>query len=320
MSPVYALGTDVAKAHVDYHLLPDAVGWRLPNTADGHARLLDRLTSRLAPGASLLVVVEASGGYERALVEALAAAGVTVAVVNPKRVRDYAKAIGQLAKTDRLDARLLARYAAAERPRPSLPVAPARRALRELLAYRTQLIAERTARRQQLAGYQDAGLRARAEAALAGLEQEERDLDQAIARHLADTPELAAPAALLMSVAGVGRGTAAALLAELPELGRLTAKQIASLAGLAPHACDSGTLRGHRMIYGGRAAVRRALYMAALTAMRRNAVIRAFYERLRARGKKPKVALVACMRKLLVILNALVKTGTPWNPPQVPAG
>jgi transposase len=306
-SPV-TIGIDVAKLHLDVAVRPSGDQWQAPNSEEGIAGLLDRLKP-LAPS---LIVLEASGGWELAVVAALAEAKLPVAVVNPRQVRDFAKAVGQLAKTDRLDARVIARFGEAVRPAPRpLPDADAQ-ALGALLARRRQLIAMRTAERQRL-GTALAAVRPRIEAHLAWLDQELADLDDDLGRRLRESPLWREREDLLRSVPGVGPVVATTLVAELPELGRLDGKRIAALVGLAPLARDSGTLRGKRLVWGGRGRVRAALYMAALVATRHNPAIRAFYERLVKAGKAKKVALTACMHKLLLILNAIVRTKTPWH-------
>jgi len=259
-------------------------------------------------------VVEATGGYERALVEALCAAGLPIAVVNPKRVRACAKALGIRAKTDRLDARVIARYGLMVRPRPSETRDRDRLELAELLAYRDQLTGEIVARTQQKRLYSSPALLSRAETALASLRREQRELEREIARMLTERETLEGTAALVLSVFGVGTVAAASLLAFLPELGQLDEKEIASLAGLAPMAHDSGQQRGRRHIAEGRSKVRRVLYMAVVAGLRRNAGLRTVYDRLTKAGKPGKVAMVACMRKLLVWLNAMVRDGLPWQP------
>jgi transposase len=305
-SPV-TIGIDVAKARLDIAARPSGAAWQVPNTEEGIASLLERLQP-LAPS---LIVLEASGGWELATVAALAGAKLPVAVVNPRQVHDFAKAVGQLAKTDRLDAGVLARFAEAVRPEPrALPDADAQ-ALAALLARRRQLIAMRTAERQRL-GTALAAIRPRIQAHLAWLDQELADLDDDLGNRLRASPLWREREDLLRSVPGVGPVVAVTLVAELPELGQLDRKQIAALVGLAPLARDSGTLRGKRLVWGGRGRVRAALYMAALVATRHNPVIRAFYARLLKAGKAKKVALTACMHKLLLILNAVARTRTPW--------
>ncbi|HET8682159.1 MAG TPA: IS110 family transposase [Micromonosporaceae bacterium] len=303
------VGIDVAKAYLDVATRPADAHERLPHDEAGIARLVERL--RAAPPE--LVVLEATGGLEEPVVAALAAAGLAVAVVNPRQVRDFAKAVGQLAKTDALDARVLARFAEAVRPAPRpLPDAAAQ-ALAALLTRRRQVVAMLVAEQQRLPSTPPA-LRPRIEAHLAWLRQERDDLDRELRRQVRQSPAWRADDELLQGVPGVGPVLATTLIAELPELGRLDRKQIAALVGVAPLTCESGILRGRRIVWGGRAHVRAALWMGTLVAVRRNPVIRRFYARLLAAGKPKKVALTACMHKLLTILNALLRHRTRWQP------
>lgn len=312
---LYCVGIDVSMTHLDCCGLPEPTRQPLPNTPAGHARIAAQLAPLVRAGRAVLVVLEATGGHERALHAALCAAGVACAITNPKRVRDFARSKGWLAKTDRLDAKVLKAFGEENRPRPTAPAEPPRRALLERLAYRDQLLAEITARRQQMRGFAAPALRARAAAALERLEAERDELTAEVVASLEADPALHERARLLMSFCGVGGLTAALLLAYLPELGRLTGKQAASLAGLAPFACDSGSLRGQRRIYGGRAKVRLALFHVARIGLRHNPVLKAFYARLTSRAKPGKVALTACMHKALLILNAMLRTNTPWQRP-----
>jgi transposase len=313
-TPVYILGIDLSTIRLDCATLPDERSFQVPYSPAGFQTIIEHLVDRRAQGWRVLAVVEATGGYERALVEAFHAADLAVAVVNPKRVRCYAKALGILAKTDRLDARVIARYGQDVRPRPAAPVTPERRDLIELLAYRSQLASEIAARTQQKRLYTSAAMIARADTAIARLRQEKRELDREIARMLEAGEVLKDRASLLLSVCGIGAVVAAVLLAFLPELGRLTAKEIASLAGLAPMARDSGQRRGRRHIGDGRTKVRHALYMAVVAALKNNAHLRGVYDRLIKAGKPVKVAMVAVMRKLLVMLNAMLRDGETWEP------
>ncbi len=318
MSGTY-VGIDVAKAELVVAARPTGETWTTANDGTGIRTLLDRLRA-LDPA---LVVLEATGGYELAAVAALAAAGLPVVVVNPRQVRDFGRATGELAKTDRLDARLLALFA--ERIRPDVrPLADeALEALDALLTRRRQLLemllAERN-RQGQVFGRGTKAVKQSLKAHIAYLERELRMTDTELGRAVRESPVWREKEELYRSVPGVGRIVALALLAELPELGQLNRKQIAKLAGVAPLARDSGTLRGKRMIHGGRASLRASLYMAALVASRRNPVIREFYQRLLAAGKPKKLALTACMRKLLTILNAMARTNLPWNIERALAG
>lgn len=303
------IGIDVSKARLDVHNLADGGRLAVGNDAHGIAALADQLG--LSP--QDLLVMEASGGYERAAHRRLSERGLRVAIVNAARVRDFAKASGRLAKTDRVDAAVIARYGAFARPGPTPLVTGARQILAELLAYRRQLTAEITARSQQLGHLVTLALRQRAEAALERLRAERREITRLIGQTIAGDRDLAATATLLQSMPGVGPVLTATLLAELPELGTLDRRQIASLVGVAPIAKDSGTRQGRRLIRGGRSAVRPPLYMAALVASRSNPMLRATYQRLLANAKPRKLALVALMRKMLVTLNAMLRSATPWR-------
>ncbi len=284
-----------------------------PNDEAGIARLVDAV-QHLAP---TLVVLEATGGHERALVAALAAAGLPVVVANPRQVRDFAKGTGQLAKTDQLDARILALFAERVRPEPRpLPDAAAH-GLIGLLARRRQLLEMLTAERNRL-GTAVPAVRRSLTAHIRWLERQLADVDRDLDAAVKASPVWRAQEDLRRSAPGIGRVVSRTLLANLPELGRLTHTQIAALVGVAPLARDSGTRRGRRLVWGGRAPVRAVLYMGALVASRRNAGIRAFYTRLVAAGTPKKVALTACMRKLLTILNAMVRHNTPWDNRVVP--
>jgi transposase len=302
------VGIDVAKAQLDIAVRPDGAQWIAPHDETG----IRALVERLHPLSPTLVVLEATGGREVPVAAALAADGLAVAVVNPRQVRDFARAIGQLAKTDALDAQVLARFAEVVRPEPRpLPDAQVQ-AFAALLARRRQLVGMLTAERQRLDTALPA-VQALIERHVGWLEQELRDLDRTLRAQVEASPLWREREDLLRSVPGVGPTTAFTLLAELPELGRLDRKAIAALVGVAPLSCESGTWHGKRMVWGGRARVRTALYMAALVASRHNPVIAAFYQRLCDAGKPKKLALVACMHKLLTILNAMVRHGTSWR-------
>jgi transposase len=305
------IGIDVAKASLDvaWGGGEDARHFSAENSASGWASLIHQLP----PASESRVVVEATGGYERALVTALVEGGYRVAVVNPRQVRDFAKALGILAKTDRIDALVLARFGEQVQPR-ILEEDPTERVeLAQLVARRRQLIDLRT---MELNRSQQTSVRAAQKSiqhVLKLLAKEIERLEAEIARLLQSDDDWRAKIALLSTTPGVAKVTSATLVAEVPELGRLNRQAIAALIGLAPFNDDSGRHRGSRRVAGGRASVRRVLYMATLSARRCNPVIRAFSERLAAQGKKPKVIITACMRKLLVILNTMLKNNTPWK-------
>jgi transposase len=259
-------------------------------------------------------VLEATGGLEVPLAAALAGAGVALAVINPRQARDFAKAVGQLAKTDALDAQLLARFAEAGRPAPRPIPDEQAQALAALLARRRQLMGMLVAEQQRL-GTALPKVRPRIEGHIGWLRQELSELDTELHETIRQSPVWREKEQLLRTVPGVGPVLAMTLVADLPELGQLGRKQVAALVGLAPLNCESGILRGRRIVWGGRARVRAAMYMSTLVAVKHNPVLRAFYERLLTAGKPQKVALIACMHKLLLMLNALLRQGTAWQPP-----
>jgi transposase len=303
------VGIDVAKAALDVAVRPSREQRQLPHDAAGIAELVAWL-QELQPQ---VIVLEATGGYEALVVAAVGLADLPVAVVNPRQVRDFARASGQLAKTDRLDAQVLAHFAAALRPVPRpLPDAQAQE-LAALVERRRQLVAMRTAEQSRLAGTRVPRVCAHIQAHLAWLDGAGADVDAELQRLVRASPLWRAQDNLLQRVPGIGPIIALSLLADLPELGRLSHAQIAALVGVAPLHRDSGTLRGRRRVWGGRAAVRAALYMGTLRATRCNPVIAPFYQRLVQAGKPKTVALVACMHTLLTILNAMVKQQTSWQ-------
>jgi transposase len=302
------IGIDVSKAQLDVAVYAPASTWQSPNTDSGIHDLVAHLET-LPP---TLVVLEATGGYELRLVAQLAAAHLPVVVTNPRRVRAFARSTGQYAKTDKLDAQLLARFGAVLRPEPRpLPTAEADQ-LTALLTRRQQLVEMLTVEKNRRPTLRPT-LRPDLDAHLAFLTERLQKLDAEIDQFIQDTPWWKDKDALLQSVPGVGRVTACTLVAQLPELGTLDRQAIAALVGVAPVNKDSGRKSGKRRIYGGRAPVRSTLYMAALSASKHNPIIKRFYERLLARGKEKKVALTACMRKLLVILNAMVRSHQAWR-------
>jgi len=302
------IGVDVAKEWLDVASSESTTIERLPHTAAGIAQVLQRAQQWAAER----ITVEATGGWETPLVAALADAGLPVVVVNPRQVRAYARAVGRLAKTDRLDARVLCDFTRAVQP-PLRPLKDEQAALLSaLLARRQQLLGMRTAEKNRLAlgvvGQVGKNLREH----IKWLDRHLRDTDRELQKLIEASPVWQATVDLLTSAPGVGSTTARVLIGQLPELGRLNRKQIVALAGLAPYNRDSGTQRGQRTVWGGRQTVRTALYMATLSAVRSNPPIRDFYTRLKANGKPSKVALTACMRRLLTILNAMVRDQRPW--------
>ncbi len=309
----YYVGVDVSKECLDVAFRPTGGHRSFSNDPGG----IEALVSRLVEERPTLVVLEASGGYERPAAAALAAEGLAVAVVNPRQARDFARATGRLAETDRLVAEILARFAEAVRPEPrALPDAEAL-LLGEILDRRRQLIGMLVAENNRLSATASEPVRRRVRAHVRWLEKEisrtDRDLEEAIE----GSEVWRENEALLRSVPGVGPVLARTLLAELPELGALPHRRLSALVGVAPFNFDSGTLRGKRMVWGGRARVRSTSYMASLTAARHNPAIGAFYERSVAAGKPKKVALIACARKLLSILNAVMRDRVPWSPTHV---
>jgi transposase len=304
-----SVGVDVSKDRLDVDAYPDPLPTSYPNDPQGIAHLLAWLRQHPLD----YIIVEATGNYERALVMELAAAALPVVVINPRQARDFAKAIGRLAKTDRLDAAVLARFGHAVRPeiRP-LPDENTRQ-FQELLARRRQLVQMRTSELNRFATAHAAPVRKSLQATLKLLERQLHDLDDHLGQLIRSCPLWREKEDLLKSVPGIGDQTARTLLADLPELGDCSRQRIAALVGVAPLNRDSGTFRGQRTICGGRRSVRSALYMATLVATRFNPVIHAHYQRLLRAGKRKKLALVACMRKLLTILNAMLRNRSPWK-------
>lgn len=303
------IGIDVAKAHLDIAVRPGGECLRLPNTAAGRQTLCKRLEA-LGP---VCIAFEASGGYERALLKQLQEAGLPGVRMNPRQVRDFARATGRLAKTDRIDAGVLALFA--ERMQPDVrPAADDATEEIDALCKRRQQLAQMLTAEKQRVPQAHPSVRANVRANIRHLQGQLRALDEQLAERIQADPALESKRQLLQSVPGVGPRLSSTLLGALPELGRLNRRQIAALVGVAPFNCDSGPRRGERHIWGGRASVRNVLYMSALAALRCNPRIQTFYHRLRAAGKPAKLALVACMKKLLVILNAILKQQRAWDP------
>jgi transposase len=307
------VGIDVSKAQLDTAFGVEGEIEAFGNDEGGISRLLERL-GEVRPS---LVVMEATGGYETASASAIAAAGWRLAVVNPRQVREFARSTGRLAKNDRIDAAVLSAFGKLIDPRITCLADEETQALQALLVRRQQLVAMRVQEHNRLEHAQTA-MRKHIKKHIDWLDQEIGKLDIDLTAGLRKSPVWREKDQLLRSFKGIGRVTSGTLMVALPELGRLDRRRIASLVGLAPFNRDSGKMRGRRSIYGGRARIRTLLYMAAITAIRSNPVIRAFYERLKLRGKPHKVAIVACMRKILTILNAMVRESTPWTPETKP--
>jgi transposase len=304
-----SIGIDVSKNTLDIAIHETGASWSCSNDGSGSAALAVKLKQLSATR----IVLEATGGYQTLVNATLAAAGLPVIVVNPRQVRDFAKATGQVAKTDRLDARVLAHFAQAIAP----PLRPAKsdetQHLEALLARRRQLVEMLVAEKNRLANHRDRAVIKDLKTHIAWLERRLKASDDELQRVLESSPAWRQRAELLRSTPGVGPVLSLTLLAQLPELGQLNRREIAKLVGVAPFNWDSGKWRGSRHIWGGRAAVRAPLFMATLCAIRINPTIKYFYRRLLAAGKAPKVAITACMRKLLTILNLMLKTQTPWR-------
>lgn len=303
------VGIDVSKATLDIAFWDSEVYWQLPNDAEGWQELV----KRLQPLTSVLIVVEASGGLEQPVVAELYTKKLPVAIVNPTRVRNFARSTGQFAKTDKLDARIIAHFAQAVRPQVRLLRTPEEDHLNALVTRRRQVVTMLTSEKNRKATTHHT-LQDRVLDHINWLEAELKELETEIQQFIQQNVEWKKKADLLQSVPGVGPVTASTLLAELPELGSRDRQQIAALVGIAPLNKDSGKKRGKRRTFGGRATVRRTLYMSTLVATKCNPVIRCFYERLLANGKEKKVALTACMRKLLVILNSMIRHRQSWQP------
>lgn len=304
--PTYA-GVDISKHHIDATTAPS--GDRL-NISSGD---LDKLVAWMVRRKPQLVVIEATGGYERDAVAALVGAGLAVAVVNPRQVRDFAKASGRLAKTDRIDADVLAAFGLAIQPEPRPLRGEDASALRDLVVRRRQLLAMRKAEKNRLEMHLSPTVRAGVERHLAFIDGEIKGADDDLDHLIRQSPAWRADDGLLRSVPGVGPVLARTLIAEMPELGQLNSRQIAALVGVAPFNRDSGKMRGTRSVWGGRPGVRSVLYMATLSAIRCNPVLKVAYQHLRLAGKPPKVAIVACMRRLIVTLNAICKSRSAWS-------
>ena len=303
------IGVDVSKKMLDV-FSPNLGAFRVANTAQGFEALVTKIANTAVAG----VVMEATGGYEQALLKSLTTRGIKASIVNPARVRAFATGTGQLAKTDKIDAQILVHYAAFKKPAPTPLASTARAKLKEILAYRAQIVAEITARTAQLRHYESPDIVARADTAIATLKADKKKLDAEIETLIEADADCERAYRILTSVPGTGTIVAATLITELPELGSLNRRQIASLAGLAPFPRESGQRKAHRSIRGGRADVRTALFNAARVGIRFNPKLKAFAQRLAAKSKPYKVIIVAAMRKLLTILNAMIKAQKTWQP------
>jgi transposase len=302
------VGIDVSKTQLDIAVGQTGETWSAGNTDEGIAKTVERLKQL----GTRLVVVESTGGLERKLLREMHLAGVAFALVNPHRVREFAKSLGLLAKTDKIDARLLARFAEAIRPAPTCLPSQEEQLLSALIARRSQLIDFRTAELNRLVSAHTS-VQASIELLLNQLGEQISQLDRQVEQLISQNDDFTDKDEILRSTPGIGPVSSAILIADLPELGRLDRKKIAALVGVAPFNDDSGYRRGKRRTKGGRAAIRKVLYMATISASRYNPKIKSFYEQLLKRGKLKKVALVACMRKLLTILNAMLRSRTPWR-------
>jgi transposase len=303
------VGIDVSKDRLDVHVLPSREQQSVANAQVEISELVRWLEERRPT----LVVLEPTGRYETQVAAAMARAGIPVAVVNPRQVREFARATGVLAKTDRLDAAVLARFAEAVKPEPRKLASEATEELDALLTRRRQLVEMQTAERLRFRTAQGR-VRKNITEHLAWLNAQIKSVDKELSDLIRKSPVWREKEDLLKGVPGIGSVTTFSLLAELPELGDLSRRKVAALVGLAPYASDSGKMKGKRIIWGGRRKVRSALYMATLTATRYNPTVRSWYQHLLAQGKAKKVALVACMRKLLTVLNAMLRDKKPWNP------
>jgi transposase len=310
MTDAVYVGIDVAKDSFDVASDPAGLKLSLPNDPTGRQKLLDALqTHRVA-----LIVLEATGGYERRLAGELIQAGHPVVVANPRQVRDFARGMGQLAKTDAIDAAILAQFARVVQPKPRPKPSGQTEVLSELVTRRRQLTGLLTQESNRLPMARCPKVRKSLQKIIRALEQQIIDLDKLIDENIQSDDGLRRKDQIVRSLKGVGPGTSGMLLSHLPELGRLNRQEIAALVGVAPWACTSGTWTGKFKIWGGRMEVRNMLYMAALAGLRSNPIIRDFYQRLISKGKLFKVAITACMRKMLVILNTLVKNDCLWSP------
>jgi len=310
------IGIDISKHTFDVHYFADNRDQRFDYTEEDIRQFADQLC-KLSP---ILIVMEATGGYEIPLASELHAVGLPVAVVNAKRIRNFAKAAGQLAKTDKLDARIIAQYAAAMKPPPQTPIDEMANTIKNLNTRRRQLVAMRTSEKNRKEHALDKCIARSIDAVIKAIEREIDTVEKQISKHIDQTPQLQRKKEVIQSFKGIGEKTTPALLGALPELGELNRRKIALLVGIAPINCDSGQLRGKRITGGGRVEIRNQLYMPTLVAIQHNPVIRDFYERLIKAGKPKMTAVIASMRKILVILNTMVKNDELWSFPFNPRG
>jgi len=305
------VGIDVSKATLEVAIHGEGQSWTVDNTDEGLDGLIERLRA-LRPDH---IVLEATGGYHRLCTARLGSAGLPVSAINPRQVREFARATGILAKTDRVDAKVLAHFAAAIEPEPRKLPDQQLQLLDELVLRRRQIVTSLVREKNRLAGAHASAVKKSLREAIALYERLLKGIDQELDELISASPIWREQEDLLRTFKGVGPTSARSLIGELPEMGQLNHKRISALVGVAPFANDSGKRRGRRAIAGGRSQVRAVLYMVALTAIRANPVIKSFYQRLRTAGKPAKVAIVACMRKILIILNAMVRTNTRWQEP-----
>lgn len=304
----FYMGIDVSKAVLDVFILPIKKPMQFKNNSQGIKKLIETLKS-FPP---TMIIMEATGGYEKPTAQALAKAGLDVAVVNPRQIRDFAKALGRLAKTDSLDAQVIALFAEKMQPKANVTCDENQQQLAENNARRRQLIDMITMEKNRL-DKASKELKKSIKRIIKALEKELEEIQETLEAIIQNDTHFAQKSGLLQTIKGVGTVVATGIIADLPELGKASAKEISGLAGLAPYNRDSGTLRGKRTIWGGRASVRCTLYMATLVAIKHNVKIKAFYERLCGAGKQKKVAITACMHKLLIIMNAMIKHNQPWQ-------
>ena len=308
------IGIDVSKTSLDVYILPNNKYMQFKNGPED----IQKLVKKLSVFSNALIVMESTGGYEKPVAHALQEASGAVSIVNPRQVRDFAKALGKLAKTDKIDAEVIALFASKIEPKANLVYDKEHNELADNNTRRRQLIEMIKMEKNRL-DKATPSQRESIKRVLDLLEDELKKINEAQAKVIESHPEFSKKKKILESVTGIGAVTATAMLASLPELGSVGSKQISALAGLAPYNCDSGAMKGKRMIWGGRASVRSALYMATLVAIRHNSQIKMFYERLCLAGKAKKSAIIACMHKLLIIINAMIKNGSCWHAPTVSA-